>query len=330
MFCRPRKSNRPSSLWETVGSLRDYDVDCRLLLVKSINSCSEVCVRVGGVKSQPFIVSVGLRHTVDVCFHRHLFIVYMNWIDSHSWVDVGQRCSGAETRRNGVPTPFSGFALKWVWSCLKLKLFWVRSHTFFMSTTSLTRVPLLEAAGKCWLFANDLVLLTWSEWELPQILYQYSAAYDQVGMKICTTKILALCLCKKPGHCNLKSSGNKISAGRDVHGFGLVSTSDGRQNRKIDRRIGKAKTVQREVYRSVVTKRELSNTANLTVFTSIFVPILNYGHEYWAMTERTLSKVPAAKMRFLRRVPARRLATKRGVVTFGNSWNSSHFSVYRT
>ena len=56
-------------------------------------------------------------------FSPLLFIVYMNWIDSHSWVDVGQRCSGAETRRNGVSTPFSGFALKWVWSCFKMASF---------------------------------------------------------------------------------------------------------------------------------------------------------------------------------------------------------------
>jgi len=35
-------------------------------------------------------------------------------------VSVGvwhQGCSGVGSRGNGVPTPFSNFALKWVWSC---------------------------------------------------------------------------------------------------------------------------------------------------------------------------------------------------------------------
>jgi len=36
----------------------------------------------------------------------------------------------------------------------------------------------------------------------------------------------------------------------------------------------------------VLTKRELSNTAKLSVFKSIFVPILTYGHESCVMTER--------------------------------------------
>jgi len=60
--------------------------------------------------------------------------------------------------------------------------------------------------------------------------------------------------------------------------------------------------VLRELYRSVVTKRELSNTAELSAFKSVFVSILTYGHESWVMTEKILSQVQAAEMGFLRRV----------------------------
>jgi len=45
----------------------------------------------------------------------------------------------------------------------------------------------------------------------------------------------------------------------------------------------------------VVTTRELSNTTELSVFKSVFVPILTYGHEPWV-----LSQVQAAVMGFLR------------------------------
>jgi len=71
---------------------------------------------------------------------------------------------------------------------------------------------------------------------------------------------------------------------------------------EIDARIGKANAVLRELYCSVFTKRELSNTAKLSVFKSIFVPILTYGHESWEMTERKLTQVQAPKLGFLRRV----------------------------
>ena len=45
--------------------------------------------------------------------------------------------SGPGTCGNGVPTPFPRFPLKRVWSCFKMAIFGVHSHTFFVSTTSL-------------------------------------------------------------------------------------------------------------------------------------------------------------------------------------------------
>ena len=71
---------------------------------------------------------------------------------------------------------------------------------------------------------------------------------------------------------------------------------------EIYTRIGKANVALRELYCSVLTKRELSNTAKLSVFKSIFVPILTYGHESWVMTERILTQVQVPKLAFLRRV----------------------------
>jgi len=52
--------------------------------------------------------------------------------------------------------------------------------------------------------------------------------------------------------------------------------------------------VLRELYRSVATKREFSYTAKLSVFKSVFVPVLTYGHESWVMTERILSQLSGA------------------------------------
>ena len=82
----------------------------------------------------------------------------------------------------------------------------------------------------------------------------------------------------------------------------VVFKTDGRRSRKIDTRVGKANAVLREFYRYVVTKRELSNTVKLSVFKSVFVPNLTYGHEIWVMTERILTQVQTPKMGFLRRV----------------------------
>ncbi|KAK0155354.1 DNA-directed RNA polymerase II subunit RPB1 [Merluccius polli] len=93
--------------------------------------------------------------------------------------------------------------------------------------------------------------------------------------------------------------------GGDVEEFKylrVLFTSEGRMEREIDRWIGAASAVMRTLHGSIVVKRELSRKAKLSIYQSIYVPALTYGHELWVMTERTRSRVQAAEMSFLRRV----------------------------
>ncbi|KAK3556663.1 hypothetical protein QTP70_011925 [Hemibagrus guttatus] len=78
-------------------------------------------------------------------------------------------------------------------------------------------------------------------------------------------------------------------------------------DREVDRRIGAAAAVMRSMYQSVVVKKELSQKAKLSIYQSIYVPTLTYGHELWVMTERVRSRIQAAEMSFLRRVAGRSL-----------------------
>jgi len=78
----------------------------------------------------------------------------------------------------------------------------------------------------------------------------------------------------------------------------LVVTRERKRNKGIDMRIGKANAVLRELYHSVVTKREVSNTAKHTVYKSVFVLILTYGHGSGAMTERVLFQVQVRERGF--------------------------------
>ncbi|KAF7656129.1 hypothetical protein LDENG_00046000, partial [Lucifuga dentata] len=78
--------------------------------------------------------------------------------------------------------------------------------------------------------------------------------------------------------------------------------SEGKMECEIDRWIGAASEVLWTLYWTVVVKRELSQKARLTIYQSIYVPILTYGHELWVMTKRTRSRIQAAEMRFLCRV----------------------------
>ena len=69
----------------------------------------------------------------------------------------------------------------------------------------------------------------------------------------------------------------------------MVFTSDGRRNKEVYTRI-------------VATKRELSNTAKLSVLISAFDLIFTFGQESWVINERVLSQLQTAKLGFMRRV----------------------------
>jgi len=86
------------------------------------------------------------------------------------------------------------------------------------------------------------------------------AAFDHAGMKISTKNSEALCLSTKP----LQVSGNTLQQVKKFKYVGVVSTSDGGATGRLIHRLIKH-TVLRELFRSVVTKQDLWNTAKLSI-----------------------------------------------------------------
>ena len=65
--------------------------------------------------------------------------------------------------------------------------------------------------------------------------------------------------------------------------LGTSFTSDGTQNSELDICVGKASAVMRQLHCSVVLKQELCTRAKLSIFRSVYVPTLTYGHDCWIM-----------------------------------------------
>lgn len=83
-----------------------------------------------------------------------------------------------------------------------------------------------------------------------------------------------------------------------VEEFGVLFTSEGRMERKIDRQISVASEVMWLLYETILVKKELSQKAKLLLYRSIYVPPLTYGHEIWVMIERIRSRIQAIEMSF--------------------------------
>ncbi|KAK3542727.1 hypothetical protein QTP70_000092 [Hemibagrus guttatus] len=154
--------------------------------------------------------------------------------------------------------------------------------------------PLLRVVQSLYYRSRSLVRIASSEWEA-------------AGMRVSTSKSEVMVLDRKKVACTLQGGGELLPQVEEFKYLGVLFTSEGRMVCEIDRRIGAAAAVMRSMYRSVVVKKELSRKAKLSIYQSIYVPTLTYGHELWVMTERVRSRIQAAKMSFLRKVAGRSL-----------------------
>jgi len=71
-------------------------------------------------------------------------------------------------------------------------------------------------------------------------------------MKISTKNTEVLCLTRISDQCKINISNNTLQLVEKFTYFWVVFTSDGRKNRELDIRIGKANAVLRELYRAVI------------------------------------------------------------------------------
>ena len=143
-------------------------------------------------------------------------------------------------------------------------------------------------------------------------------------MKISTAKTEIMCLSRYPVLCSFQTNGVTLKQTEKFKYLGVTFLSDGRQDNELDTRIGKASAVMRQLCRSVVLKQELCTKAKLSVFRSIFVPILTCSHECSEMTERVSSRVQAAEMGFLQKVRDLSL-TRLKALTFVNFLTSNRY-----
>ncbi|KAK3541996.1 hypothetical protein QTP86_009836 [Hemibagrus guttatus] len=137
------------------------------------------------------------------------------------------------------------------------------------------------------IFADDVVLLAPSSLDLQHALGCFAAECETAGMRVSTSKSEALVLDRKKVACTLQVGGEVLPQVKEFKYLGVLFTSEGRMDREIDRRVGAAAALMRSMYRSVVVKKELSRKAKPSIYQSIYVPTLTYGHELWVMTKRS-------------------------------------------
>ncbi|KAL0281281.1 UNVERIFIED_CONTAM: hypothetical protein PYX00_002314 [Menopon gallinae] len=125
-------------------------------------------------------------------------------------------------------------------------------------------------------YADDLVLLGSTQSELQRALDGFDAVCTEAGMRISLGKSEVMEISRKPGKCDIRLGGVALRQVEKFKYLGVWFTSDGGTDEEIASRIGRAGAVMQQLVQLVM------------------------GHQVWAMTERTRSRIQAAEKRFLR------------------------------
>ncbi|KAI3375113.1 hypothetical protein L3Q82_021636 [Scortum barcoo] len=156
----------------------------------------------------------------------------------------------------------------------------------------------LQMMLSCWLHQARTFSMYWS-W--------FAAECEVAGMRISTSKSEAMVLDqKRKGWCALSGWVERSCLKwRSSSISGSCSQVRERWSVRLTGGLVQRPQLCAVMYRTIVVKKELNRKAKLSIYQSIYAPTLTYGHKLWEMTERTRSRIQAAKMSFLRRVDGR-------------------------
>ena len=135
------------------------------------------------------------------------------------------------------------------------------------------------------LFADDVVWLASTVCDLQLLLDRFPAECEAFGMRISTSKSEAMVLSQKKVECLLQVREDILPQVEMFKYLGVLFTSEGKTKQEVNRRIG-ASAVMWTLHQCAVLNRELNRKVKLSIYWSICIPTLTYGHKLWVLTER--------------------------------------------
>lgn len=151
-------------------------------------------------------------------------------------------------------------------------------------------------------FADDVMICAAKEKELQENLQIWEEELKKRNMKINTNKTKVMVLSKENKEINLEISQSKIEQVDVFKYLGVLIDREGNMENEINERITKATRLYHSLNKAFIGKKEINRKTKMTVYKTIFRPILMYGSESWVLTNTMKSKIQAIDMKYLRRV----------------------------
>lgn len=151
-------------------------------------------------------------------------------------------------------------------------------------------------------FADDLVVFGKSERELSKNLEAWNLTLASKNLKINEEKTKVMVVGKGSTRTNIELNGKGIDQVDTFKYLGVHINDKGYHDTEINTRIENAARMYHSLKNSFIGKKEVSIKAKMSVYRTVFVPILTFGCESWVLTSSMKSKIQSMEMKYLRRV----------------------------
>lgn len=154
------------------------------------------------------------------------------------------------------------------------------------------------------IFADDLVIYAKSNQDLQFNLETWKNSLESINLRINEKKSKVMVIGKKTTDTPMEIiiNGKEIEQVRAFKYLGVTIQCNGSISAEINGRIETATKVYYALNNTFIKKKEITKKTKITVYKTIFKPILIYGSESWVLTKQLKSNIQAVEMKYLRGV----------------------------
>lgn len=152
------------------------------------------------------------------------------------------------------------------------------------------------------LFADDLVVLANTEKDLQINLNIWNEELKKFNMSINIEKTKTMIITKENKKVVIKVEDNIIDQVENYKYLGTIIQNTGSYEEEINARLQATSKVYHAINKTIINNKQLDKNTKMTVFKTVYQPILIHGSETWILNKSQKSKIQAMEMKYLRRV----------------------------
>lgn len=155
--------------------------------------------------------------------------------------------------------------------------------------------------GEC-AFADDLTILARNEEDMQYNMEIWKTELEKQGLKINIEKTKVMSVGEKGSNILIKLNGSIIEQTDSYRYLGVMLHESGRNEAELNNRVESAMKIYYALNKKFIRKKEITARTKMSVYNTVFKPILTYGSESWVLTQSQRSKIQAVEMKYLRGV----------------------------